>query len=109
MDADERAIFDYLKTWGADFVGAKEISRRAGNKRRGQEDPEWARQILLRMTERGILECDSQGKYRIKPLPKKGKSHRWVSPDIAKLLNEKGVAVEGGATDLESDDHYEQL
>jgi hypothetical protein len=108
MDADERAIFDYLKTWGDTYVGPREISRRAANKKRSHEDADWARQVLIRMAERGILESDSQGKYRIKPLPKKGKDHRWVSPDIEKLLNEKGVAVEGSG-DLGTDEHYDQL
>jgi hypothetical protein len=32
MDSDEREIFDCLKTWGADFVNAKEVCRRAGGK-----------------------------------------------------------------------------
>ena len=107
MDADERAIFDYLKTWGDTYVGPREISRRA-NKKKALEDADWARQVLIRMAERGILESDSQGKYRIKPLPKKDKGHRWVAPDIEKLLNENGVAVEGSG-DLGTDEHYDQL
>ena len=60
------------------------------------------------MTERGILEGDSLGRYRIKPQPRKNKNNRWISPDIAKILQESGVEVEG-ANDLGSDDFYEQL
>ena len=108
MDSDERAIFDFLKTWGATFVGAKEICRRATTKKRFHEEPDWAKQILLRMAERGILESDSQAKYRIKPIPKQGHGQRWVSPELSKILNEGGVAVEGAA-DLDTDDHYDQL
>ena len=108
MDSDERAIFDFLKTWGTTFVGAKEICRRATTKKRFHEEPDWAKQILLRMTERGILESDSQAKYRIKPIPKQGHGQRWVSPELSKILNEGGVAVEGAA-ELDTDDHYDQL
>ena len=62
MDSDERAIFDFLKTWGTTHVGAKEICRRAANKKRFHEDADWAKIILLRMVERGILERDAAGK-----------------------------------------------
>jgi len=108
MDGDEREIFYFLKSRGDEFVNAKEIARRAGGKKRFFDDPEWARLILVRMTERGILEADSLGRYRIKPVGKKGKNKRWVSPDIAKILQESGVEVEG-ANELGSDDFYEQL
>jgi hypothetical protein len=61
------------------------------------------------MTERGILEADGLSRYRIKPKPKRSGS-RWISPDIEKLLKDKGLKVDSkGGEDLESDDHYEQL
>jgi hypothetical protein len=62
----------------------------------------------MRMAERGILEDDSSGRYRIKPLSRKDKNKRWVSPDIAKILQESGVEVEG-AGDIAPDEYYEQL
>jgi predicted transcriptional regulator of viral defense system len=109
MDSDERDIFQFLKTWGADFINAREIARRAASKKKFYEDPEWARPILRRMEERGILESDIQGRYRIKPLPKKRDKH-WVAPDIAKILKESGVEVEsGGEGDIADDEYYEQL
>ena len=108
MDGDEREIFYFLKSRGEEFVNAKEIARRAGGKKRFYEDPEWAKPILVRMTERGILEGDALGRYRVKPVGRKGKDKRWVSPDIAKILQESGVEVEG-ANELGSDDYYEQL
>ena len=60
------------------------------------------------MAERGILERDLLGRYRIKPVPRKKKDHRWVAPDIAKILKEGGVEVED-AGDIESDEYYDQL
>jgi hypothetical protein len=109
MDIDEREIFLFLKTYGADYVAAREICRRAGGKKRYHEDHEWAKPILMRMLERGILETSAEGQYRIKAQKKK-KGARWVSPDIAKILQEGGVEVDSpGAADIASDDYYEQL
>jgi hypothetical protein len=108
MDGDERDIFQFLKTRGTDFVGAMEIARRAGNKKKFYQDPDWAKVVLMRMGERGILESDSQGRYRIKPVSRKDKSNRWVAPDIAKILHESGVEVEAGG-DIASDEFYEEL
>jgi len=94
MDSDEREIFHYLQTWGANFVSAKEICRRAGSKKRYNEDNDWARGPLMRMSERGVVEGDSQGRFRLKPETKKG-GHKWVSPEISKILNESGVEMDG--------------
>jgi hypothetical protein len=108
MDGDEREIFFFLKSRGEEFVNAVEIARRASGKKRFHDDPEWAKPFLVRMTERGILQSDALGRYRVKPVGRKGKEKRWVSPDIAKILQESGVEVEG-ANELGPDDYYEQL
>lgn len=116
MDADEREIFHYLKASGSQFVAAKEICRRAGSRKRYGDDPDWAKIVLLRMEERGILESDVSGRYRIKAARKKKGEHQWVSPEISKILSEGGVKAdeaggEGGgeAGELHSDEHYDQL
>ena len=110
MDTDEREIFQFLKTWGADFTSAMEICRRAGSKKKFHDDPNWAKPILLRMAERGILEADMQGRYRIKPVKKK-KGNQWVAPDIAKILKESGVEVEdaAGEAEIAEDEYYDEL
>jgi hypothetical protein len=108
MDTEERAIYHFLKTRGSEFVGAMEIARRATGRKRFHDDPDWAKPILMRMADRGILEDDASGRYRIKPLSKKDKNKRWVAPDIAKILQESGVEVEG-AGDIAPDEYYEQL
>ena len=106
------------------FINASEISRRV-DKKRVHKEPHWAKPILMSMAERGILEADIQGRYRIKPvrLKKKGK---WVAPDIAKILEENKIpipgetasnagvsgiatAVSGSESDLAEDEYYEQL
>jgi hypothetical protein len=110
MDPDERDIFQFLKVWGADFTNAREIARRAASKKKFYEDPDWAKPVLMRMEERGILESDIQGRYRIKPVPKKKQGKQWVAPDIAKILKEGGVEVEGeGEGDIADDEYYDQL
>jgi hypothetical protein len=85
-----------------------EIARRATTKKRFYDDPDWAKPILMRMGDRGILESDVQGRYRIKPVSRKDKNKRWVAPDIAKILQESGVEVEGEGG-IAPDDYYEQL
>jgi len=112
MDADEREIYQFLKSWGSEFIAAREICRRAGGRRRFNEEPEWAKPILLRMTERGILESNTTGHFRIKPVKKKKEQDkRWVSPDIAKILKESGVEVENAAEEggIAADEYYDQL
>jgi len=112
MDADERDIFQFLKSWGSQYLAAREICRRAGGRRRFNEEPDWAKPVLLRMEERGILESNATGQFRIKPVRKsKEKDERWVSPEIAKILEESGVKVESTGDDngLGSDEYYDQL
>jgi hypothetical protein len=94
MDADEREIVHFLKTRGGEYVGAVEIARRAGSKKKFYEDSDWAKPVLMRMVDHGLLQNDSHGRYRIKPRSRKDKNKRYVAPDIEKILQESGVEVE---------------
>ncbi len=112
MDSDEHDIFKFLKTWGAEFTSAMEVCRRAGSKKRFYEEPSWAKPIMQRMEERGILESDIQGRYRIKPVANKKKGNKWVAPDIAKILKESGVemdAADGSGEEIADDEYYDDL
>lgn len=110
MDTDERDIFQFLKTWGSNFTNAMEVCRRVGSRKRCYEDPGWAKPILMRMAERGILESDIQGRYRVKPVSKKKLAKQWVSPDIAKVLKDGGLEVKGeGEADIADDEYYDKL
>jgi hypothetical protein len=115
MDSDERDIYEYLKTWGKEFVGVKEICRRAGGKKRYHEDTDWAIPYLGLMTERGLLERDHMGRFRVKPKPKTKSGGRWLSPQIAEILKskadvlkEKGVEVESAGDRTTPDEDPEQ-
>jgi len=103
MEADEREIFDYLVTFGEQWVNAKEICRRAGGKKRFNEDNNWAKPVLQRMKDRRVLEGDELGRFRIRPVPKEHKG-RWVSPDIEKILRESGVKADAERADALRDD-----
>jgi len=108
MDTDEREIFQFLKTWGADFISAREIARRASGKRRFYDDPDWAAPILLRMKESGILEGNMLGRYRIKPVRKKKHGPHEAAPETAESLRESGVAAEGEG-EIADDEYYDKL
>ena len=95
MDADERDICLYVKGFPGQFVSFGEISRRAGGKRRYRNEPEWAVPVLSRMVEKGILESDSTGHYRLKIRPKKERPARWVSPEIKRILERSGRNFDG--------------
>jgi len=95
MDAEEREICLYLKGFPGQFVSYAEISRRAGGKRRYQHEPEWATPVLARMVERGIIESDSTGHYKLKSRPRKEHTGRFVSPHIRKILEGSGKNFEG--------------
>jgi hypothetical protein len=111
VSSDEREIFQFLKTWGVTFVGANEVCRRAGSKKKFHEDPHWAKPLLMNMVDRGILESDVSGRFRVKALPRKDKSKRWVAPEIAKILEGKGIQVEGSEEGgaAAPDEYYDQL
>ncbi len=103
MDADERDICLYLKGFLHQFVSFREISKRAGGKRRYRQEPEWATPVLSRLVERGIIESDSTGHYRLKIRPKRERATRWVSPQIRKILEKSGKDF-NGVFEVDKDD-----
>jgi len=103
MDAEEKEICDFLKSWIDQFVSQREICRRAGGKWRFRENPNWALPVLSRMTEKGILESDAAGHFRLAPEKKDDKKKRWLSPHLKKLL-EGPVGADGTRiTEIEDD------
>ena len=65
MNAEEKEIFDYLKTCPRIFVSANEVSKRVGNRKKYLEDRTWARPLLRRMELDGLLETNNLGEYRL--------------------------------------------
>lgn len=112
MDADEREIYYFLKPYRSEFLTGKEICRRSGGKHRYREDESWALAPLMRMVERGILETDPSGAYRIKAKPDtKGKLQRWISPQIRATLRDSNKNFDH-VIDVDQDEldsYYESL
>jgi hypothetical protein len=113
MDADERDIFHYLHKERGVFISASALSRHAGGKHKFRDAPDWARQALLRMAARGILEADPNGDYRLKPMPTANQTAsptRWVSPQIAELLRKSGKRFDGVIrTERDEEAYYDSL
>ena len=64
------------------------------------------------MVQRGILEVNSAGDYRLKPIPKPDpdQAKRWVSPQIAEMLRKSGKQFAGLIPpDMDEEDYYNSL
>ena len=110
MDAEEREIYFYLKGWKNTFISAREICKRAGGKKKFQRNPDWAKPLLIRMDERGILETDGGGHYRLRAPKEKSGMKRWLSPQIATILKRgRGQISDISMSDHELDDYYDNL
>jgi hypothetical protein len=92
MDADERQIFLFLKSFRDQFVSGREIARRASGKRRFSEEPQWAVPVLTRMLDRKAIETDNHDHFRL--IQPKGGKKKWVSPQIKQVLEQSGKKFE---------------
>jgi hypothetical protein len=94
MDADEKDVCAFLKSFPGEFVGLKEICRRAGGKWRYREKDDWAVPVLRRLVEKGFVEEDSAGHFRLVAVEKKQASKKkpakWVAPHIREILERSG-------------------
>jgi hypothetical protein len=93
-DAEEQEICEYLKSYTDQYVSAKEIARRAGGKKKFKDNPYWVNKPLMRLIERGILEGDSLGRFRLKPPKEERKPRRWISPQMRRILEASGKDVD---------------
>ena len=110
MDADERAIYYYLRSRRPAFVLERDISRHVGGKRKTRYNPDWAKPVLVRMAERGILETDAEGAYHLKPMPRQdSQGKRWASPAIAEILKASGKGFDNVLTAEDEDEYYNKL
>ena len=102
MDADEREICDFLKSFPGQYISGREIARRAGGKWKFLDDQNWAVPVLIRLKDQTIVEMNASGQYRLSgELEKEKKKKKWIAPHIQKILDESGkdfseVTGEGG-------------
>jgi hypothetical protein len=90
MDGDEKQIKLYLKSLPGQFVSGREIARRAAGKSRFRDEPEWAVSVLREMVQKGKLEKDAAGYYRLTPVKEKSLQKKWISPQMKRILMESG-------------------
>lgn len=95
MQPDERAIIDYLKGWPQIFVSARAIARRACGRSRFEDDRGWAVPVLTQLLEKGHIETDNLGSYRLVRKEEEKRFKRHVSPHILKILKDSGKTFEG--------------
>ena len=94
LGPEETEILQYLKSYPREFVSGKEISRRAATTKRGREEPQWARPFLSRLLNKELIETDDMGRYRFRQ-PRKGTAKKkWISPQIANILEKSGKTFE---------------
>lgn len=105
MNADEKAIVDYLKCWPNAFISGREIAKKVGGKARYAQDRGWAIPILAQMIRMGLIEADSYGGFRlIKDDKKKKRQHHHVAPQILRILKSSGKSFDDVIIDHETDD-----
>lgn len=90
MEADEKLIQLYLKSLPGQFISGREIARRAAGKARFRDEPDWAAPILKEMEEKGKIEKDAAGHYRLRVVTDKKREKKWVSPQMKKILEKSG-------------------
>lgn len=66
LSAEALDILGFLKTAPGKFVSMLEISRRAGGRRRFEESPGWAKNLMSPMMAEGLIEVNARGHYRLK-------------------------------------------
>jgi hypothetical protein len=67
LSAEALEILTYLKTAHGKYVSILEISKRAGGRRRFEESPNWAKNLMSPMLDAGMIEVNARGHYRIPP------------------------------------------
>ena len=81
LNAEALDIIAYLKTAPNKFVSLLEISRRAGGRRRFEEAPNWARNLMTPLVEAGVLEVNARGHYRVPGVaPRETKAQASAKP-----------------------------
>jgi hypothetical protein len=63
FNSDEIEIIEYLKSWKGEFVSVAEICRRAGGKRKFEQEPNWAKLMMARLVDAGVVEVNDRGHF----------------------------------------------
>ena len=99
MNADEKAVQDFLQGYPGIFVSVTEVSRRLDGRKKFQKDRAWARPILRRMELDGVLESNQCGEYRLK-------ANQYQTERFKKALGRPGVPL-GDTTIISLDEEID--
>jgi len=75
MNSDDNLVLSYLGKFPLAYVSAMEVCKRAADRKRFAAEPDWAKPVLVTLTQQHVLECNAMGQYRIKP-PEEEEKHR---------------------------------
>lgn len=92
LGVDENCVMLYLNNFPGEFINEREIARRADRKERFSEDPHWAHNALVQLTEMKLLETDGGGRYRqssepaSRPAKAAGPGAKFMDPKLRAIL-----------------------
>ena len=66
MTHEEMEIMNFLRSAPDEFVGRREIARKAVKRIIFEENPHWADAPLASLTDQGLVEQDESGHYKVK-------------------------------------------
>ena len=66
MTTEEMAIMNLLKGSPEEYMGRREIARKALKRTAFEENPHWADAALSSLVDQALVEQDDSGHYRIK-------------------------------------------
>jgi hypothetical protein len=100
VTSEERDIVHFLRSAPRAYFTVREIAKRAGGKKTFAETPDWPKPHLPGLVQRGVLEMDEGGRFRIKNQVEdiEANGRKWVSPHIAKLLKKGNKDFSDAAT-----------
>lgn len=92
MNADEKEIIEFLRSFREVYVSVVEVSRRLGARKRFNLDRTWARPVLMRMELDGLLESNEFGEYRLR--------NRTSDTNFKEALQKADLTVSLGETTI---------
>ena len=107
LSSDEQEILAFLKPLGRQFATSKEVCRRACGKQRYNKDPNWAKPLLKKLEQKGFLETNANGQYRVKPEPD-GKKKVPLAPHIQRILDQSNKDFSSSKI-IDIDEDYQNL
>ena len=79
LSSEALDILAYLNAVSGKFVSMRELSLKAGGRRRYEESPGWARNLMQPLLEAGLIQVNERGQYRV-PVSEEPQAPTKTSP-----------------------------